>query len=511
MLLQGKQFKLMLSEDADKLTNAYKLPAGCPLTVRKIITDLLTLMREHLTEYVEDSYGVKIDDVPTQFCLTVPAGWTEDVKQLYKEAASDAGLGCGLPGDKSGAVDVVMEPECAALCAVLNDKNRVDQLRAGQVFMVLDAGGGTVDMTLHEVQERPEGLVLSEKVMSRCILQGATRLDERIENHLKKQLVGDDQAYAEWKAKNFYDFQKLMGDWELEKKRFSMDRRQRDVYVKLPQSFVLLLSEETQQELQETSGSRDMLLVPKEVLQEQIFDPIVNKIIDEATKMLQQRKADVLVLAGGFGSNPYLLKRLREDCQTAGLVDLVIKPKAAYAAVMEGSTIHLQRPHSIVTRVSRLTYGLASSAPWRHGMPTNPGTTITREDGSVYAVNVFHPIVRAGDEIPVDHVAEFVRSRIFAAGETKKNFWSQERLYATTETSAMTINEPHVKFVGKIVMAGLNFPPGEEGDRYEFKVACKFGTSCLGIDVYDVRTGAKQDATFEFQSTWTSGRVVLSG
>jgi molecular chaperone DnaK (HSP70) len=238
MLLYGKQFKLMLSEDANKLTNAYRLPDGCPLTVRKIITDLLKFMLEHLKEYVEDSCGLQLDDTPTEFCLTVPAGWTEDVKQLYKEAASDAGLGCGLPGDKSRAVDVVMEPECAALCAVLNDKNRVDQLRAGQVFMVLDAGGGTVDMTVHEVQERPEGLVLSEKVMSRCILQGATRLDERMENHLKKGLVRDEVVYADWKAKNFDEFRKIMDEWELVKKQFAMDRRQRDLTVKLPHSFM---------------------------------------------------------------------------------------------------------------------------------------------------------------------------------------------------------------------------------------------------------------------------------
>jgi hypothetical protein len=107
------------------------------------------------------------------------------------------------------------------------------------------------------------------------------------------------------------------------------------ISVSLPAVLLLLLQLLSEDAQQMVEGS--LLTVPVDVLKEQIFDPIVNKIIAEATKMLEQRKADVLVLAGGFGSNPYLLKRLREECVQAGLVGMVIKPKAAYAAVMEGT------------------------------------------------------------------------------------------------------------------------------------------------------------------------------
>ena len=236
----------MLSENASQLGADFKLPKGCPptLTVRRIITDLLSHMHNHLKTFVTESHALELDAVGTEYCLSVPAGWTEDVKQLMKDAASDAGLACGPAGAKTREVDVVMEPECAALCALLSGKSKV-QLSAGQVLMVIDAGGGTVDMSIHEIERGGEGLVLSERVRSQCILWGATRLDEKVEQWLAR-LVGGVSGYKVWKMENFQEYQTIMSAWEIYKQEFKGDtdddRKQefggdRDFDVMLPESF----------------------------------------------------------------------------------------------------------------------------------------------------------------------------------------------------------------------------------------------------------------------------------
>jgi hypothetical protein len=52
-----------------------------------------------------------------------------------------------------------------------------------------------------------------------------------------------------------------------------------------------------------------------------VFDPVIDPIIQNLYSMLDQERysdkrngADVLVMAGGFGSSMYLRQRVKEDC-----------------------------------------------------------------------------------------------------------------------------------------------------------------------------------------------------
>jgi molecular chaperone DnaK (HSP70) len=67
------------------------------------------------------------------FVLTVPAIWTDKAKELTVQAATRAGM---------ENLVLMTEPEaaatyCATLCAETD-------LREGDIFLVCDAGGGTV-------------------------------------------------------------------------------------------------------------------------------------------------------------------------------------------------------------------------------------------------------------------------------------------------------------------------------------------------------------------------------
>lgn len=83
--------------------------------------------------------------------LTVPAIWNDAAKQFMREAAIQA----GIPDDY---LTIALEPEAAALfCRHLpsgrfrGEYVNLASLQPGEQYMVLDAGGGTVDITIHEV------------------------------------------------------------------------------------------------------------------------------------------------------------------------------------------------------------------------------------------------------------------------------------------------------------------------------------------------------------------------
>ena len=67
-------------------------------------------------------------------------------------------------------------------------------------------------------------------------------------------------------------------------------------------------------------------------------------------------KPDKLLLVGGFGSSLYLRSRLESTFGTR-MGDL-LAPPFGYSAVVEGAVRYLQRPKTIVSRISTLTYGV---------------------------------------------------------------------------------------------------------------------------------------------------------
>lgn len=72
----------------------------------------------------------------------------------------------------------------------------------GQVWLILDAGGGTVDIAMHRIEEGslPGQSHLSEVLRAACLLQGSTRLDQKAEEALLLPLFdGVPLEYERWK------------------------------------------------------------------------------------------------------------------------------------------------------------------------------------------------------------------------------------------------------------------------------------------------------------------------
>jgi hypothetical protein len=71
--------------------------------------------------------------------------------------------------------------------------------------MIVDAGGGTVDLALHQIEassSHPRESQLSERLRSRCLLLGSTMLDAQAEANLLAPLFGSAAAYVAWKTED---------------------------------------------------------------------------------------------------------------------------------------------------------------------------------------------------------------------------------------------------------------------------------------------------------------------
>ena len=96
------------------------------------------------------SLGVRAADVA--WVVTVPAIWSDEAKHFMREAAVRAGIVGGASGLPMERLLLCLEPEGAIVASMTDVSPDIKQrLVVGSGIMVLDCGGGTVDVTVSEV------------------------------------------------------------------------------------------------------------------------------------------------------------------------------------------------------------------------------------------------------------------------------------------------------------------------------------------------------------------------
>ena len=114
------RFKLHLASKEELARSGQRAPPLPPgKTAMDVISDFLRLISTHAMDHVRQQIGAHLTESDVQWCVTVPAMWTDKGKQSMAEAAQLAGMIKG-PLNRSGKgspheLIIVLEPEAAAL------------------------------------------------------------------------------------------------------------------------------------------------------------------------------------------------------------------------------------------------------------------------------------------------------------------------------------------------------------------------------------------------------------
>jgi hypothetical protein len=125
--------------------------------------------------------------------LTVPASFDAAARELTVKAATEAGL---------GHVILLEEPQaaCYAWIDASGDAWRT-QLRAGDLVLVCDVGGGTTDFSLIAASEEHGTLALQRVAVGDHILLGGDNMDLTLAHHLRTTLAGAGNALDVWQTR----------------------------------------------------------------------------------------------------------------------------------------------------------------------------------------------------------------------------------------------------------------------------------------------------------------------
>lgn len=147
------------------------------------IVDYLSLLGadvlQRLTNYLGDEL---IKEYELKYVVTVPAIWSERATQRTKHAFQDA---MGLRGTQD--ITVISEPEAAAIHELQHMEEPI--ANEGDGLMILDAGGGTVDLISYVIRQL-HPLVVDEAVPGSGDVCGGATVTDRFQNWLVSK-IGD--------------------------------------------------------------------------------------------------------------------------------------------------------------------------------------------------------------------------------------------------------------------------------------------------------------------------------
>lgn len=363
----------------------------------------LTFMKKHLLRAVGSHLGYDPHPDTVRWVLTVPAIWDENAKQFMREAAYKGGL---IDKPSSEQLLIALEPEAASLhCRHLPDTDFVGYkdnainkptFEPGTKYLVVDAGGGTIDVVAHKIRKDSR---IRELFRATGGAWGGTIIDRQFQT-LLDNVFGKDfiEAFCKEYSK---DFVELLQDFEI-KKRGECD----NIRVSLPYNFcnfkhggvsapqaIKTYAASTGTDVKFSSGK----LVLSSALVSFLFEDALKKINDHVTMLLQKPKIkdlQYIFLVGGFAESSRLQKSMR-DAFSDRVTILV--PEETSLSVVKGAVAFGHDPSAICQRICRFTYGVGSYLPFVEG--EHREDLRVNSDGVDLCKNIFQTWALAGEVI----------------------------------------------------------------------------------------------------------------
>jgi molecular chaperone DnaK (HSP70) len=189
-------------------------------SVDTLVTDYISALGNHLTYTLREKLGDQVvKSTPLEFVVTVPAIWSDLAKEKTKLACQKA---AGLSATKS-QIHLISEPEAAAIYAL----HGLDPhgLMIGDTVVVVDAGGGTVDLISYTITNLRPILEVQEAAPGSGALCGSTFLNMRFAKFLKAKLGQEDGFDDEVMAEAMEQFEKKV------KRQFTLQAAPDETYT----------------------------------------------------------------------------------------------------------------------------------------------------------------------------------------------------------------------------------------------------------------------------------------
>uniref|UniRef100_A0A452HY50 Heat shock protein family A (Hsp70) member 12A n=1 Tax=Gopherus agassizii TaxID=38772 RepID=A0A452HY50_9SAUR len=478
-----------------KITSNMELKAdnGKKFPALKVFSESLRYMKDHaLNTILEASSQTVYDTEDVTWVITVPAIWDASARQFMRLAAKKAGLISDMFSEK---LIIALEPEAASVwCKQLpregfvaegGDRQKFEE-SPGTQYVVVDCGGGTIDITVHEIQENHS---LKELHKASGGGWGGNTVDENFKEFLKE--IFQDGVWEEYVQNHPAECHQMMYNFGLQKCSSSKD----EVYIHCYHNLTKV-AECKQKDIslffKGVEGAlwcNGTIMITYEKMKS-FFAYSVRQTIDTLQEILskpEMAKVQYILLVGGFASSSILREEIYETFR--GRYHILC-PLEAQAAIAKGAVLFGNNSQIVASRISALTYGVKVSQAFDIAVHDIQKKRVSKADNYVYCTDLFKKLVGIGDLVEVDEVASYTFTPT-EPDQTSVIF----SFYCTEKKDAKYVDEEGLKMLGSCTVPT---PNTELGRNRQLRLDIKFGLTEFKATGTDVTSGESQTVMIDF-------------
>ncbi|XP_072543675.1 heat shock 70 kDa protein 12B isoform X2 [Salminus brasiliensis] len=547
------KFKMKIHSTSD-LTMVTELESVSGRRVRaiEVFAHALRFFREHALKEVKDQSSSVLEGTEVRWVITVPAVWRQPAKQFMREAAYLAGL---VSPDSPEQLLIALEPEAASIyCRKLRLHQVIDlsqrpvtngldmdgsrpfdssfrqareqlrrarhsrtflvesgtgelwsEMQTGDKYIVADCGGGTVDLTVHQI-EQPQG-TLKELYKASGGPYGAVGVDLAFEAMLC-QIFGN-EFIETFKVKRPAAWVDLTIAFEA-RKRTASPGRASALNISLPFSFIDFYKRHCGQSVETALrksnmnivkwSSQGMLRLTTEAMNE-LFQPTISNIIKHIGNLMQKEEVKgvrFLFLVGGFAESPMLQRAVQN---ALGQQCRIIIPQDVGLTILKGAVLFGLDPTVVRVRRCPLTYGVGVLNRFVEGR--HPREKLLIKDGREWCTDILDRFVSVDQSVALGEVVR--RSYTPARVGQRKIIIN---IYCSSTDDVVYITDPGVRKCGAITLdlpepgavAASSSANGSMFERREIRATMQFGDTEIKVTAVDVVTGRQVRASIDFLS-----------
>ncbi|XP_015795733.1 uncharacterized protein LOC107372095 isoform X1 [Tetranychus urticae] len=497
--LYFEKFKMTLHTTVH-LTKQTQLTAanGKKVAALNVFAHSLRYFKNHALTELSEQCATKIEDEDVRWVVTVPALWRQTAKQFMRMAAYQAGL---ASPDNPSQLLISPEPEAAAIyCRKLkinqlipegpnksgrlstngnlfdhekdnnSENDQAISIKKGTRYMVVDCGGGTVDITVHEIHDDLRSLKELHRATG-CPF-GSTGVDREFEN-LLEDIFGA-KFLDDFRIKLPSGYVTLMTTFE-GRKRAANTISTTPYNISLPFSFIQSVRKwkgSGVDSIVKKYGSTDISFDPRlgilrlsATMMRKLFEPTCEKIVSQINSILESKNCcsgvcdgtnlGYLFLVGGFAESQLLQSYIRSAFSSRLRV---IIPQGVSSSILRGAVLFGLDPSIISVRRSKMTYGIGILNRFIHGY--HPLSKLVVRDGVEWCSDIFDKFVLTDQSISSGDIV----TRSYTPAKNGQKF-TVLNIYCSERDDVRFITDEGVYRCGTLVLDldDLNGYPDSDG------------------------------------------------
>ena len=382
--------------------------------------------------------------------------------------------------------EIALEPEGAALSC--RDKLMHVWRECGQPatlrYMVVDCGGGTIDVTVHDLNIASSDVKEVHRATGDA--WGGTYVDKHVKA-LIQRILGDRVS------------KKLTDDEWLRFTRVSIEKAKRSitdsidqVFFEIPHEMLAAIAanggslENAAKSVPGVKARKGRLMIEVKLVEE-CFKESLESIAGHVRGLLREVSGiRCILVVGGFAECPFLIKRLEREFHNAEC--RVVRPRDASTAVVKGAVMYGQCPDVIKVRISKFSYGVRAMIPFDASM--HPASRRVETSKGPRCDGIFSEFIELNAAVEIGHPVE----RSYSTAH-KHQATMTFNIYRATSPNIDYVDHPNCE---KLVSVSMTFPDPEAHDFRDVMAKMDFSRTLIHFSAVDLTSGEKVQVETKF-------------